>query len=77
MWVGWRHSISETQLEVLAAQRVLSVVLDQGNQAGKVQVGRQEIVRVALLCAHANAAVLDTPTTPETHETDAGGRFSR
>lgn len=42
---GLRHSLSEAQLEVLAAQRVVSVVLDQREHAGEVQVGRQEEVR--------------------------------
>lgn len=67
MGAGLRHGVGEAQLEVLAAQRVLPVVLDQGDQAGKVQVGRQVIVGASLLRAHANAAVLDPPAAPETH----------
>lgn len=72
MWAGLRHSVRETQLEILAAQRVLSVVLDQGNQAAKVQVSRQKIVRAPLLRVDANAAVLDPPTAPETPERERG-----
>lgn len=68
MWIGLWHSISETQLEIMAAQRVLSVVLDQGTQAGKVQVSRQKIVRASLLCADANTTVLDPPAAPKTQE---------
>lgn len=35
------YDVSEAQLKVLASQRVLSVVLDQRLQAGKVEVGRE------------------------------------
>lgn len=41
MW----HGVREAQVEVLAAQRVFSVVLDQGVQTGKVQVRRHVVVR--------------------------------
>lgn len=36
MWVGLWYSVSEAQVKVLAAQWVFSVVLDQGEHAGKV-----------------------------------------
>lgn len=68
VWAGLGYSIGETQLKVLAAQRALSVVLDQGNQAGKVQVRRQKIARASLLSANTDATVLDPPVAPKTHE---------
>lgn len=46
MWVRLWYSIFEVQFEVLAAQGAFSVVLDQGKQAGKVQVWRQVEVHV-------------------------------
>lgn len=49
MWVGLWYSVSEAQFKVLAAQWIFSVVLDQGVHAGKVQVWRQEEVRVSPL----------------------------
>lgn len=77
VWAGLRHSVGETQLEVVAAQRVLSVVLDQGNQAGKVQVGRQEIVGASLLGADANATVLHPPAAPRRREGGGESRWRR
>lgn len=72
MWAALRYSISEAQLEILAAQRVLLVVLDQGIQAGEVQVSRQKIVSASLLRADANPTVLDPPTAPKTHQKERG-----
>lgn len=77
MRAGLRHSVGETQLEILAAQRVLPVVLDEGNQAGKVQVGCQKVVGASPLVAHANATVLDTPVAPKTHQEEPGHRGHR
>lgn len=68
MRVELRHSVGETQLEVVAAKRVVSVVLDEGGQAGKVQVGRQVVVGPPVLGAHAHAAVLDPPVAPGAHK---------
>lgn len=68
MRVELRHSVGETQLEVVAAKRVVSVVLDEGGQAGEVQVGRQVVVGPPLLGAHADAAVLDPPVAPGRHK---------
>lgn len=72
--VGLRHGAGEAQLEVLAAQRVLPVVLDQRVHAGEVQVWRQVEVRVRPLRTRADAAVLDSPAAPEhTHTKGAQG----
>jgi len=49
MRVRLSYSISEAHLEVLAAQRAFSVVLDQRVHAGKVQVWSQEEVSVCPL----------------------------
>lgn len=76
VWAALRYSIGEAQLEIVAAQRVLPVVLDQGNQAGKVQVSRQKIVSASLLRVDANTTVLDPPTAPKTHQKEPGGRYS-
>lgn len=65
VWLQHRYNVSEAQLKVLASQRVLSVVLDQRLQAGKVEVGREIEVRNPALGTSANEAVLDPPTAPE------------
>ncbi|TNN53342.1 hypothetical protein EYF80_036496 [Liparis tanakae] len=62
-----RHGIREPQLKVLASQRVVPVVLHQGEHAGEVQVGRQVEVRERPLCNRADATVLDSPVAPEVH----------
>ena len=66
---GLRHGVGEAQLEVLAAQRVFSVVVDQGVHAEEVQVGRQVEVSEPPLGAGADPTVLDSPSAPETHTT--------
>lgn len=67
MGIRQRYNVSEAQLKVLASQRVLSVVLDQRLQAGKVEVGREIEVGNPALRTSANEAVLDPPTAPERH----------
>lgn len=62
-----RYNVSEAQLKVLASQRVLSVVLDQRLQAGKVQVRRKVIVWNPALRTSADETVLDPPTAPGRH----------
>ena len=64
---GLRHGVGEAQLEVLAAQRVLPVVIDQGVHAGEVQVGRQVEVGEPPLGAGADTTVLDSGSAPGTH----------
>ena len=72
MWVWPRHSVSEAQFEVLAAQRVVSVVRDQGVHAGKVQLWRQVVVSVRAVETRANTTVLDSSTAPAIHAEDTG-----
>lgn len=68
-----RYDVSKAQLEVLASQWVLTVVLDQRRQAGKVEVGREKEVGSLALRTFPNQTVLDPPTAPETH-TEPGDR---
>lgn len=66
MGVQQRYDVGEAQLEVLASQWVLSVVLDQRLQVGEVEVGREIEVRHPALRTSANQTVLDPPAAPET-----------
>lgn len=45
--VGTRHKVSEAQIEVMATEWVLSVVLDQRIHTGEMQVLRQKECGVA------------------------------
>lgn len=62
--VGPWHKVREAQVEVMATEWVLSVVLDQSVHTGEVQVLRQKEYGVAPIWGWADPAVLYSPTAP-------------
>lgn len=64
MLVGPGNCIGEAQVEVLASEWTLFVVLNECIDTGKVQVVREVVVCVTILRARANPTVLHSSTSP-------------
>lgn len=65
MRVGLRHRVPEPHLELVAAQRHLSVVADEPVEALEHQVVRQVEAGGARVLTGVDPAVLDPTRTPE------------